>query len=501
MKKPIILIICDGMGHREEAEHNAVFLAPTPNLDYFWSTYPHAILEAAGEAIGLPNGQMGTSESNHLIIGSGRIFYQNLVKINHAVKTGELSKNKVVQDAFAHVKKYNSILHLKFMVSPGGVHGHMDHAQYLIKLAQEAGIKNIYLHLFTDGRDTPPKSALVYIQNLEDFLSEVGVGKIATIGGRYWGMDRDNNADRIEKYFQIMINQKGPIFKSAKEVVEASYLSGITDEFIEPAHIDLGQSELGIVKENDAVIFTSFRSDRTKQLAKRFVREKIKNLYYATMTKYADDLDVPVIFPPEEIKNTLSQVLSRNGLKQLRVTETDKFSHLTFYFNAQNDKPDKGEDRIMIESNKEVKTHDEKPEMKIAEVKEKIINALAEKKYDFIAVNLVNCDIVGHSGNFEAIKTAVTAVDNALGGIVKVAKANGVDVIITADHGNAEQVFDNEANQPHTAHTLNPVPFILISKEHTKMLSSQGLLSDIAPTILKMYGLEIPKEMTGTPLV
>lgn len=501
MRIPIILIICDGLGYRREEEHNAIAQAKMPNFIKFWENYPHALLAASGESIGLPEGQMGTSEANHLVIGSGRIIYQNLVKLNNAVKSGEMAKNQAIQDAFNHVKKYNSVLHFKGLASSGGVHSHIDHFKFLIKEAKSAGVKNIFLHLFTDGRDTPPKSALKYIKDLEDYLKEIGLGKIASIGGRYWGMDRDNNMDRIEKYFQAIVLKNAPVFKSAQEVINHSYEKGITDEFIEPALIEIGEGELGCIQSNDAVIFINFRSDRAKQIAKRFVEQKIENLNYTAMTKYDDDLDVRVAFPPEEIKNTLSEVLSANNFKQLRVTETDKFSHLTFYFNAQKYAPDRGEERIMIETNKDVKTHDEKPEMKAREIALKVAEALALKKYDFIAINLVNCDIVGHTGNFEAIVAAVKAVDNALAVITKAAEKFGADVIITADHGNAEQTFDKASNQPMTSHTLNPVPFILLSKKYKKLIRDEGFLSDIAPTILKMFDLKIPSEMTGSPLI
>lgn len=501
MRTPIILVICDGLGYRRDTEYNAIAQAEMPNFIKFWEKYPHAILAASGEAIGLPEGQMGTSEANHLVIGSGRIIYQNLVKLNRAIKNGEMVKNKAIQEAFDHVKKYNSVLHIKGLLSPGGVHSHIEHIKYLVRQAKESGVKNIFLHLFTDGRDVAPKSALEYIQNLENYLNEIGAGKIASIGGRYWGMDRDNNADRIEKHFEALVFKKAPIFKSAKEAIEYSYQKGITDEFIEPALIEIGEGEAGCIQSNDAVIFANFRSDRAKQIARRFVKEKIKNLNYVAMTKYDDDLEVRVAFPPEEIKNTLSEVLSANNLSQSRVTETDKFSHLTFYFNAQKYAPDKGEDRFMIETNKDVKTHDEKPEMKAMEIASKIKEILALKKYDFIAVNLVNCDIVGHTGNFEAIVSAVKAVDNALGIIAHAAEKFGADIIITADHGNAEQTFDKTTNQPMTSHTLNPVPFILISKKYKFILRETGFLSDIAPTILKMFSLKIPKEMTGQPLI
>lgn len=534
MKNKVLLIICDGLGHSDKKEHNAVATAKTPNLDKYWQEYPHALLAASGEAIGLPEGQMGTSEANHLVMGSGRIVYQNLVKINRALKTGELVSNPAIAEAFEHVKRYNSVLHIKGIVSPGGVHGHTDHIKGLVAAAKEAGVKNVLLHLFTDGRDTAPKSALEYVADIENFLADekapllflrtlslCGAGKeglggglekksdtapnfsakIASLGGRYFGMDRDNNQDRIEKHFKVMTSKEGPKYPSAQKAIEDAYAKGLTDEFIEPALLEIGPGEYGCIQTNDAVIFANFRSDRAKQIANQFKKAAIANLDYVAMTRYDDELDVRVAFPPEEMKNTLSEVIAQNNLKQLKVTETEKFTHLTFFFNAQKYEAEKGEDRILIDSNKDVKTHDEKPEMKVFEITAELEKALAENKYDFIAANLVNCDMVGHSGNFEAIVKGVEAVDQALGRIIEAAQKSGYAAVITADHGNAEHTFDTEGGQPMTAHTLNPVPFILFSDSYKELKKSEGLLSDVAPTILKMMDLPIPSEMTGEVLL
>ena len=357
------------------------------------------------------------------------------------------------------------------------------------------------MHLFTDGRDVAPKTALAFIEDLENHLTKLGLGKIASLGGRYWGMDRDGNFDRIEKHFRVLTSTSGPKFKTAREAIFKAYEQNTTDEFIEPALIEIGPGEWGCVQSNDAVIFANFRSDRAKQMAHRFIKENIPNLHYVSMTKYDDDLDVRVALPPEEIEQTLSEVLSVQGYKQLRLTETEKFTHLTFFFNAQRYKPEPGEDRIMIPSDKDVKTYDERPQMKALDIAAKLADILPQKKYDFIAINLVNCDMVGHTGNFPAIIEAVQTVDQALELIVKAARENGAEVIITADHGNAEQTFDLQLNQPWTAHTLNPVPFILVSERYKKLNRTEGLLSDVAPTILKMFALPVPREMTGQPLV
>lgn len=495
------MIICDGLGHRDEKEHNAIASAKTPNLDKYWLEFPHALLAASGEAIGLPEGQMGTSEANHLVMGAGRVIYQNLVKINRAARLGELASNPAVAEAFEHVKKHNSVLHIKGIVSPGGVHGHTDHIKSLVAAAKGVGVKNILLHLFTDGRDTAPKSALEYVADIEKFLADEGLGKIASLGGRYFGMDRDNNQDRIEKHFRVMTSKDGPKFSSATEAIQDAYAKGLTDEFIEPALLEISPGEYGCIQANDAVIFANFRSDRAKQIASEFKKSDIDNLQYVAMTKYDDNLDVCVAFPPEEIKNTLSEVIAQNGLKQLKVTETEKFTHLTFFFNAQKYEAEEGEDRILIDSNKDVATHDLKPEMKVFEITAELEKAMQENKYDFIATNLVNCDMVAHSGNFDAIVKGVEAVDVALGRIVAAAQANGYAAIITADHGNAEETFDPVGGQAVTSHTLNPVPFILISDAYKELKKGEGLLSDVAPTILKVMDLPIPSEMTGEILV
>jgi len=501
MKPKVILIICDGWGYRKNPKHNAIASAKKPNFDYLWKKFPHAILEASGEAIGLPEGQIGTSEANHLVIGSGRIVYQNFLKINHAIKNKSLLLNKAFKEAFNHVKQFQSTLHIKGLISPGGVHGHIDHIKALIKEAKNYGVKKIMLHLFTDGRDVPPKSALGYLQDLEIFLKTIGVGRIATIGGRYWGMDRDNNLDRIEKHFKVMVVGEGPRFKNPIEVIESSYKKNVIDEFIEPSIIETEEGEIGCIKTNDAVIFANFRSDRAQQITRRILKEKISNLKYVSMTKYADDINIRVAFPPEQITNTLSEVLSKNKYSQLRVTETEKFTHLTFFFNAQKYEPDPLEERIMIQSDKEVRTHDEKPEMKIKEITEAIVHAINNHTHDFICTNLVNVDMIGHTGNFPAIVKAVEAVDRVIGIIVKATKKNGTNIIIMADHGNAEETFDKKTNQPHTAHTLNPVPFILISSRYKKIKKTKGLLSDVAPTILKLFDLAVPKDMTGKSLI
>jgi len=504
MGNKVLLIICDGMGYREEKEHNAIAQADTPNLDKYFRGYPWALLGASGEDVGLPEGQMGTSEANHLVMGSGRIIYQNLVKINKHIESGELKNNPAIREALDHVKKFKSVLHINGMISPGGVHGHVSHVKALIKIAKDAGVKKIELHLITDGRDVPPKSAIGYINDLENYLKKENIGKIATIGGRYWGMDRDTNLDRTERHFMVLTKSQQPRFKSAVHAVEKAYENDLAnDEFLEPAVIADHEEETGKISANDALVFTNFRSDRARQLARKFIDEKIENLKFVTMTKYDDDydtLDVSVAFPPEKIVHPLSEVLSREGIKQLKITETEKYSHLTFYFNAQKYEAFAGEDRIMINSNK-ISWHDAKPEMKVFEIADRICAEIDKSQYDFIATNFVNCDLVGHTGNMPAIIKGVEAIDKAIGLVAEKAKKAGWDVLITADHGNAEETFDPVINQPITSHTLNPVPFILISDEHKKLNKKRALLSDVAPTILKIMDIKKPEEMTGESLV
>jgi len=498
--KKVALVICDGMGYRESEKYNAVKAANTPNLDRLMKEYPSAIIAAGGEAIGLPAGQMGTSEANHLIIGSGRIVYQNLLKINRSIKEGSFEKNAVLIGAINHSLNNDSYLHVIGLLGPGGVHAHIDHIKEIALVAKDNGLERVAFHFFTDGRDTPPKSSIEHLNDFSFFIETNKIGRIASLGGRYWGMDRDNNEERVEKAYDAIVLGKGVMYADPIDAINESYGNGITDEFIVPVTIGNGEPPVTI-KENDAAIFANFRADRANQLTRRILQSGIPGLHLVTMTKYADDIAVPAMFPPEVIEHTLSEELSRSGIKQLRVTETDKFAHLTFFFNAQKSEPDPLEERVMIPTNKDVATHDKKPEMKAAEIAEVVAKAIKEGNYGFIAANIVNCDIVAHSGDFEATKRAVEAVDEAVGKIAAAAEETGAQLIITADHGNAEEMWDEKANQPMTSHTMNPVPLVLVSRRFKKMIKSEGSLSDIAPTILTMLDVPLPKEMTGESLV
>lgn len=499
--KKVIVIILDGWGLRSAEEGNAIRMAKTPNFEKFWLKFPHAVLQASGEAVGLPEGQMGTSEVNHMTIGAGKVLFQDLVRINRSIKDKSFFRNKAIIAAFEHVKKHQSTLHIKGLISPGGVHSHQEHVYALLKGAKAYGIEKIYLHVFTDGRDTLPQSAIRYVQELQDFIDNLGVGKIASISGRYYAMDRDHNWERTDKAFELLIKGKGKKFKSALEAIEDSYARGTTDEFIEPRAVELGPGEEGTISTNDAVVFVNFRNDRPRQLVERFLEKGPKNLEYVTMAQYNPDYEVRVAFPPVKIKHSLGEVISQAGLRQLRITETEKFAHLTFFLNCKREEAFEGEDRMMLDSYSDIKTHDERPEMRTPDITREIIQAIKAGTHEVIFTNLCNGDMLGHTGDMKAAIKGLETVDEAIGGIVKEGKKRGFEVIITADHGNAEEMIDEKTGGLVTAHTTNPVPFILISSKWKKLNRDEASLQDVAPTVLKLLGLGQPKEMTGMSLV
>jgi 2,3-bisphosphoglycerate-independent phosphoglycerate mutase len=451
---------------------------------------------------------MGTSEVNHLTIGAGRVLFQDLVKINKAISDESFFNNPAFEQAFAHVKKNHSTLHIQGLISPGGVHSHQEHVFSLLKAAKNFGLERVFVHVFTDGRDTLPQSALEYVKNLQDYMAKLGVGKIASIAGRYYAMDRDHNWERTDKAFEVLQGKKDgcPIYHSAEEAIKACYAQGQTDEFLQPALIEIDDSgEVGTISTNDGVIFANFRNDRTRQLTERILSVKDEhNLEFVTMTQYKPDYQVLVAFKPEQLTETLGEVLALAGKKQLRLTETEKFAHLTFFFNAKREAAFEGEDRMMIDSYSDIKTHDERPEMRTPDLARRLKNELKDGYYDFIATNLCNADMVGHTSNIPATIKGIETIDRVLSEILPLASENDYDVIITADHGNAEEMLDPQTGAVLTAHTLNPVPMILIpssGRKFTKLTHTQGSLADIAPTILDLLGIAIPAAMTGTSFI
>ncbi|APM40649.1 2,3-bisphosphoglycerate-independent phosphoglycerate mutase [Clostridium kluyveri] len=506
-KKPVMLMILDGFGISKIDNGNAVKAAYKPNLDKYFKKYPHTELEASGLSVGLPEGQMGNSEVGHLNIGAGRIVYQALTRITKSINEGEFFKNEVLNSAVDNAVKNNSDLHFLGLVSPGGVHSHTNHLKGLLQLAKQKGASRVYIHAFTDGRDVPPSSAYMYIDDMEKYIQKIGIGKIATVSGRYYAMDRDKRWERVELAYNALVYGRGNKAASAGEAVTNSYDNGKTDEFIVPTVIEENNKPVATIKNGDSVIFFNFRPDRARQLTralndnifKGFKREKL-NLKFVTMTEYDATLEnVYVAFNNEVYKNTLGEYVSKMGKSQLRIAETEKYAHVTFFFNGGVEAPNKNEDRELIPSPK-VATYDLKPEMSAREVTSAVLDRLEQDKYDMIILNFANPDMVGHTGIFQAAKKAIEVVDECLGKIVsKILEKHGT-VFITADHGNSEQMVDYSTGNPMTAHTTNSVPFLYISKNSTE-LRKDGILADISPTILQVMGLEKPKEMTGKSLI
>ena len=500
---PVALIIMDGWGIGDMQDpNNAIAVAKTPVIDGLLKKYPNAQLQASGEFVGLPDGQMGNSEVGHTNIGAGRVIYQELTRITKAIKDGSFFKNEALQSIVATVKKNGSALHLMGLVSPGGVHSHSNHLYGLLELAKKEGIQKVYVHAFLDGRDVPPSSAAEYLAELEAKLKEIGAGKVATISGRYYAMDRDKRWDRVQKAYDAIANAEGNQAASSAEGIQASYKEEKTDEFVVPTVID---GYLGM-KSGDGVIFFNFRPDRARELTHAFTdttfdgfeRNEDLKLSFATMTQYEEGLNVKIAYPPQTIENTLGATIEQQGMTQLRIAETEKYAHVTFFFNGGVEEPYKGEDRILVPSPK-VATYDLQPEMSAIEVTDKVVEAIKSGKYDFIILNYANGDMVGHTGIIPAAVKAVETVDTCVGRFVEAIREVGGEVCITADHGNADQMVDPETKEPFTAHTTNPVPFITVSDRVTSV--NDGALCDIAPTLLTLAGVKIPAEMTGKCLV
>lgn len=511
MKKPLLLMILDGWGINPNPAHNAVAMAQTPNLKHLLAEYPHVPIRTSGMAVGLPDGQMGNSEVGHLNIGAGRVVYQELTRITKSILDGDFFSNPVLLDCIAKVKAAGGRLHLSGLLSDGGVHSHNTHLYALLELAKREGLTDVFVHCLLDGRDTPPQSGIDYLAQLETEIARIGCGRIATVMGRYYAMDRDNRWDRVEKAYNAMICGQGEKqAASSREAIEQSYVAGATDEFVLPTVITEQGAPVGTVRDGDGFIFFNFRSDRAREITRAIALDGFdgfkrrcwpKLAGYVCLTEYDATFGLPIAFASTELTNILGGVLADAGLKQLRIAETEKYAHVTFFFNGGVETPFPGEERALIPSPKEVATYDQKPEMSAYQVTDELLARLDSGTYDVIILNFANCDMVGHTGIEAAAVKAVEAVDGCVGRIVAKVREKGGAVLITADHGNAEQLQD-ENGEPFTAHTINPVWLVLVDDSRKGIsLRDGGRLADIAPTMLKMLGLAQPLEMTGESLI
>ncbi len=498
-KRPIALIIMDGWGYNESSESNAIMAANTPVFDELWKNCPHTLISGSGEDVGLPDQQMGNSEVGHLNLGAGRVVYQDFTRITKAIKEGEFQQNPTIVEAIDKAIESNNAIHIMGLLSDGGVHSHIDHIKAAMQLAADKGADKIYLHAFLDGRDTPPQSAVQYIEDIE----KLGVGRIATVSGRYFAMDRDSRWERVEQAYQtITTGTSEHQATSALQALEASYARKENDEFVKPCII----SDSAPIKSGDTVLFMNYRADRAREITRAFVdqnfdgfeREKL-DIHFIMLTQYAADIKAPCAYEPIKLPKVLGEHLQDLGKKQLRIAETEKYAHVTFFFNGGIEQPFEGEDRELIPS-PQVATYDLQPEMNAPLLTDKFVAAIESDKYDFIICNFANPDMVGHTGNFDATVKAITCLDKCLGRIIQTLKNHGGEAFITADHGNAEKMQDHETGQAHTAHTNFLVPFIYVGR-NARPTKENGVLSDVAPTLLNAAGLPIPIEMTGTPLM
>ena len=507
-KKPTVLMILDGYGLNDKCEANAVCEAKTPVMDQLMSQCPFVKGNASGLAVGLPDGQMGNSEVGHLNMGAGRIVYQELTRISKEIEDGDFFKNEALLKAVENAKKNDSAIHFMGLLSDGGVHSHITHLYGLLELAKREGLSKVYVHCFLDGRDTPPASGKGYIEQLEEKMKEIGVGRIGVVSGRYYAMDRDNRWDRVEKAFRALTKGEGVQGTDAAALVQQSYDEGTTDEFVLPTVV-LKDGKPACIEDGDSVVFFNFRPDRAREITRafcddeftRFERGSRMNLTYVCFTDYDDTIENKLVaFHKVNINNTFGEFLAANGLKQARIAETEKYAHVTFFFNGGIEEPNEGEDRILVKSPK-VPTYDLKPEMSAYEVCDRLVEAIGSGKYDVIIINFANPDMVGHTGVEPAAIKAVEAVDECVGRAVDAIKKADGQMFICADHGNAEQLVDYETGEPFTAHTVNPVPFILVNADPAYRLREGGCLADIAPTLIELMGLAQPKEMTGKSLL
>ena len=508
-KKPTVLMILDGYGLNEKVEGNAVAEAKTPVMDSLMAQYPFVKGNASGLAVGLPDGQMGNSEVGHLNMGAGRIVYQELTRITKEIEDGVFFENEALVAAVENAKKHDSALHLFGLVSDGGVHSHNTHIYGLLELAKRHGLKKVYVHCFLDGRDTPPESGKDYVQELTDKMAELGVGEVATVMGRYYAMDRDNRWERVEKAYAALTRGEGVEAEDGVSAIARSYAEGVTDEFVVPAVVKRDGKPLALIQDQDSVIFYNFRPDRAREITRAFcddaftgfAREKRLKLTYVCFTEY--DPTIPnklVAFHKVELHNTFGEYLAAHGKKQARIAETEKYAHVTFFFNGGVEEPNEGEDRILVKS-PAVATYDLQPEMSAYGVCDKLVEAIKSGKYDVIIINFANPDMVGHTGIEAAAIQAVEAVDSCVGRAVEAIKEVDGQMFICADHGNAEQLVDYATGAPFTAHTTNPVPFLLVNADPAYGLKEGGCLADIIPTLLELMGMEQPAEMTGTSLL
>ena len=508
-KKPTVLMILDGYGLNKNCDHNAVCEAKTPIMDQLMSQCPYVEGQASGMAVGLPEGQMGNSEVGHLNMGAGRIVYQELTRITKAIEDGDFFENPELLAAVENAKKNNSALHMFGLLSDGGVHSHITHLFGLLELAKRQGLEKVYVHCFLDGRDTPPASGKGYIEELQKKMDELGVGEIGVVSGRYYAMDRDNRWDRVELAYKALTKGEGVKGTNAAEAVQASYDEGKTDEFVVPTVMEKDGHPVATIQDKDSVIFFNFRPDRARELTrafcdpefKGFEREKKLELTFVCFTDYDETIPGKLVaFKKEEIKNTFGEYLAAHNMTQARIAETEKYAHVTFFFNGGVEEPNEGEDRILVKSPK-VATYDLQPEMSAPEVCDKLVDAIKSQKYDVIIINFANPDMVGHTGVENAAIKAIETVDACVGRAVDAIKEVDGQMFICADHGNAEQLVDYETGEPFTAHTTNPVPFILVNADPSYTLREGGKLADIVPTLLELMGMEQPKEMTGASLL
>ena len=502
MKKPVILIVMDGYGLRDSDTGNAIHMAKTPNLELLMKEYPTSNLKASGLSVGLPDGQMGNSEVGHLNLGAGRIVYQSLTRINEAVRNGSFFKNDAYVNATKNAVKNNSKLHIMGLLSDGGVHSHIEHIKAFFKLAKDNGVKDAYFHAFLDGRDTPPDSGVSYINDLEAYMAEIKFGKIGSVGGRYYGMDRDKNWDRVQIHYDVLTGAKGPHFDTAIEGLKASYGQKVFDEFVIPFNI----VPEGIIEDNDSVIFANFRPDRAIEMGTAISNPQAsgldfskgpKNVFFVSTMKYSENVKGELAFDLQKLDNMYGDVVSNAGKNQLRIAETEKYAHVTFFFDGGMDKEIKGSERVLVNSPK-VATYDLQPEMSAYLVTDKILDEIEQDKHDTIILNFANCDMVGHTGVIPAAIKAVETVDECVGKVVDAILDKGGVALITADHGNAEKMLDDNGN-PFTAHTTSIVPLIITDKTIT--IRDGGMLADVAPTMLEYLKIDKPSEMTGTSLI